>query len=91
MATLHQEAFLNLRDFLGKPVEVEHKMAHKTIKQLVSMDTELETPAGSVVLRRVEYRILPEASTENLIGRSELERLNLPSLEDSLEAVMAEA
>ena len=55
------------------------------------MDTELETPAGSIILKRVEFRILAGASKEILIGRSELARLELPSFEDSLEAAVVKA
>ena len=63
VTTLHKEAFLKLRT-LDEPVEVElGDGTIKRIKQLVSMDTELEKPADSVILRRVEFRILPGAST----------------------------
>jgi hypothetical protein len=87
---LHKEAFLKLRN-LVRPLKVE--LGDGTVRQItqvVSMDKELETPAGSVTLKRVEFRILPGASSEILFGRSELSRLKLPSLEESLEAVVAE-
>ena len=57
--TLHKGAILEPRN-LAEPIEVElGDGSIKSIKHLVSMDTKLETPTGSIMLKRDEFRILP--------------------------------
>ena len=64
------------------PIEVElGDDSIKYVRQLLSFDTELATPAGSILLRKVEFRVLPGESGELLTGKAELDRLELPSLE----------
>ena len=87
--TLHKQAFLRIKE-LETPIEVElGDGSRKYVRQLASIDTELATRAGTIMLRKVEYRVLPGGSGEILIGKAELDRLNLPSLEQSLEAAVS--
>ena len=88
VTVLHKENFLKLRN-LPEPVEVElGDGTIKRISQLVSMDTELVTPAGSIMLKRLSSGFClfwPDWPKRGLA------RLELPSLEDSLEAAVAKA
>ena len=88
MNKLHKQTYLRVKK-LKTPIEVElGDGSLKYVRRLVSIDMELATKAGSIMLRKVEYRVLPGASSELLIGKTELDRLEPPSLEKSLEAAI---
>ena len=57
------------------------------MNELVLLDMEFETLNSKVKLRDIEFRVIPGNAEEILVGKSEMKRLNIPSLESMLDEV----
>ena len=57
------------------------------VNELVLLDVEFETLNSKVKLRDIEFRVIPGKAEEILVGKSEMKRLNIPTLESMLDKV----
>ena len=61
-----------------------------TVDREALVDLVLITAHGPVLVRKVEFNVLPGAAEEILIGLPELQRLKLPNLEETLATLALE-
>ena len=55
------------------------------VKELVQLNVSFKTRRSQLKLNNIEFRVIPGDADEILIGRSEIERLKIPSLESLLD------
>ena len=63
--------------------------SHKSITHMALVNISLATNHGPIRLENVQLLVLPGSSRELLVGKPELTRLQLPNLEEALEALAA--
>jgi hypothetical protein len=87
---LHKRAFIGIKNLESPLLVVLGDGSEKMVTQVAVLAVKLQTEAGAAFLPGVQFRILPGDCEEILIGRSELQKLNVPTLEASLAAVVKE-